>query len=72
MPLESSNDPALREALVRFLLAAFRMTPEAPFVQPSLLRRKYDVLGRVAGQIRIADIWVNSGAAADWSAAIVR
>ena len=42
MPLESSNDPALRETLVSFLLAAFRLTPEAPFVQPALLRWKYD------------------------------
>src|SRR5471032_335337 len=42
MPLESSNDPALREALVSFLLDTFRLTPEAPFVQPALLRWKYD------------------------------
>jgi hypothetical protein len=42
MPLESSNDPALRKALVSFLLATFRLTPEAPFVQPALLRWKYD------------------------------
>ena len=42
MPLESSNDPALREALVSFLLATFHLTPEAPFVQPALLRWKYD------------------------------
>ena len=42
MPLESFNDPALRETLVSFLLATFRLTPEAPFVQPALLRWKYD------------------------------
>jgi hypothetical protein len=42
MPLESLNDPALHEALVRFLLASFRLTPEAPFVRPELLRWKYD------------------------------
>jgi hypothetical protein len=42
MPLESFNDPALRETLVSFLLATFRLGPEAPFVQPALLRWKYD------------------------------
>lgn len=42
MPLESFNDPAFRETLVSFLLATFRLTPEAPFVQPALLRWKYD------------------------------
>jgi hypothetical protein len=42
MPLESSNDPALREALVSFLLATFRLTSEAPFVRPALVRWKYD------------------------------
>jgi hypothetical protein len=42
MPLESSNDPTVREALVSFLLAVFHLTPEAPFVQPALLRWKYD------------------------------
>jgi len=31
-----------REALVSFLLAAFHLTPEAPFVQAALLRWKYD------------------------------
>jgi hypothetical protein len=42
VPPESSNDPALRKALVSFLLATFRLTPEAPFVHPALLRWKYD------------------------------
>src|ERR1700720_54314 len=42
MPVESSNDPALRETLVSFLLTTFRLTPQAPFVQPALLRWKYD------------------------------
>ena len=42
MPLEPFNDPALRDTLVRFLLATFRLTPEAPFVEPALLRWKYD------------------------------
>jgi hypothetical protein len=42
MPLESLNDPALHEPLVRFLLASFHLTPEAPFVRPELLRWKYD------------------------------
>jgi len=46
MPLESfndpANDPAHRETLVSFLLATFRLTPEAPFVQPALLHWKYD------------------------------
>jgi hypothetical protein len=42
MPLESFNDPALRETLVVFLLTTFRLGPEAPFVQPALLRWKYD------------------------------
>jgi hypothetical protein len=42
MPLESSNDPAFRETLVSFLLAAYHLTPKAPFVQPALLHWKYD------------------------------
>jgi hypothetical protein len=42
VPLESSADPALRQNLVNFLLATFRLAPEAPFVQPALLRWKYD------------------------------
>jgi hypothetical protein len=41
MPLESLNDPALCETLVSFLLATFRLTPEAPFIQPALLHWKY-------------------------------
>jgi len=42
MPLESFHDPTLRGTLVSFLLATFRLPPEAPFVQPALLRWKYD------------------------------
>lgn len=42
MPLEPSDDPALRQTLVHFLLTTFRLTPEAPFVEPALLRWKID------------------------------
>jgi hypothetical protein len=42
MPLESCADPALRPSLIAFLLSAFGLTPEAPFVQPALLHWKYD------------------------------
>ena len=42
MPPESLNHTVAREDLVSFLLATFRLTPEAPFVQPALLRWKYD------------------------------
>jgi len=42
MSVEPFNDPARRETLVSFLLATFRLTPKAPFVQPALLRWKYD------------------------------
>jgi len=41
MPLESFK-PVPREALVSFLLATFRLPPEAPFVQQELLGWKYD------------------------------
>jgi len=42
VPLELSEDPATRQRLVDFLLAAFRLGPEAPFVAPDLMRWKYD------------------------------
>jgi len=42
MPPESFNHTVAREDLVSFLLANFRLTSAAPFVQPALLRWKYD------------------------------
>jgi len=35
-------DPASRRSLIQFLLAAFQLPPEAPFVSSDLLRWKYD------------------------------
>jgi hypothetical protein len=40
--LESPAEPADRNSLIEFLLAAFRLGPEAPFVAPRLIRWKYD------------------------------
>jgi hypothetical protein len=40
--MESSADPAARQSLIQFLLAAFRLGPAAPFVAPDLIRWKYD------------------------------
>jgi hypothetical protein len=40
--LESTAEPAARKALVDFLLAVFRLGPEAPFAAPDLMRWKYD------------------------------
>ncbi|HXB68792.1 MAG TPA: hypothetical protein VNY05_11135 [Candidatus Acidoferrales bacterium] len=42
MLLESSAEPAARKSLIQFLLAAFQLAPEAPFVAPDLIRWKYD------------------------------
>jgi hypothetical protein len=42
MLLESSADPAARQSLIQFLVAAFGLGPEAPFVAPDLIRWKYD------------------------------
>lgn len=42
MLLESSAEPADRKSLIEFLLAAFGLGPEAPFVAPDLIRWKYD------------------------------
>jgi hypothetical protein len=43
MPAEPCPaDPASRQALTKFLLSAFQLPPGAPFVQPDLLRWKYD------------------------------
>ncbi|HTS66839.1 MAG TPA: hypothetical protein VMH28_32670 [Candidatus Acidoferrales bacterium] len=43
MPAEPCPpDPPSRQALVRFLLSAFQLPPESPFVRPDLLQWKYD------------------------------
>ena len=42
MLLESPAEPAARQSLIEFLLAAFRLGPQAPFVAPDLIRWKYD------------------------------
>jgi hypothetical protein len=46
MPLEPcSADPFERKQLVEFLLVAFQADPNAPFINPDLLRWKYDEPG---------------------------
>ena len=43
MPAEPcSPDPSSRQTLVKFLLSAFQLPPEAPFVRPDILTWKYD------------------------------
>jgi len=36
------SDPSSRQALTKFLVSAYQLPPDAPFVQPELLRWKYD------------------------------
>jgi len=55
------------------LMNYYLRCPAAVFTAACLLRAGvplgWYVLSRVAGQVRIADIWVNSGSADDWAAA---
>src|SRR5436309_3395973 len=44
MPLDISADPAGRDSLVAFLISTFHLSAGAPFVDPRLLRWKYDTL----------------------------
>jgi hypothetical protein len=55
------------------LMNYYLRCPSAVFTAALLLRAGvpsgWYVLSRVGGQVRIADIWVNSGSAADWATA---
>lgn len=42
MPLEAAGAADGRQTLINFLLATFHLGPEAPFVDPDLMRWKYD------------------------------